>query len=81
MPFDKHCPRCGAPVAEIGGLGCCGAITANCEGSLDGVPAPQLEFDDDDPRWDDLEVHYWYEYTSEPAPDETSDGVACRCGR
>jgi hypothetical protein len=77
-----ECPVGHGPVAEVGGLGCCGAETANCEGSLDGVSIPAEGLDDDDPRIDDVVVHFWYTDTGERAPHEwEQDGVVCRCNR
>ncbi len=75
-----QCPVCGGPVSEIGGMGCCGAETANCEGALDGVPVPDGGLEEDDPRADDVVVHFWYTDTGERAPHEwMNDGVECRC--
>jgi hypothetical protein len=78
--YEQECPVCGAEVQEVGGLGCCGAITANCAGAIDGAPADVETFEDDDPRWDRVVQHYWYTDTGERAPHETqAPGVRCRC--
>jgi hypothetical protein len=75
------CPFCGAPVSEVGGLSCCGAITADCVGRVDGVIADEIDFEADAPAEDRLIRHSWYEDTLLPAPQEwDSSAVNCRCG-
>jgi hypothetical protein len=78
--FESECPVCGGEVAEVGGMGCCSAITANCTGSLDGEPVPSEGLEDDDPRAPLLVTHFWYTDTGERAPHEwEDDGIVCRC--
>ena len=82
------CPVCGAGIAEEGGLGCCGAITATCEGSINGAPvdwdaalAHSTE-EDDDTLDATVTYHNWYVDTGEEAPDEMGrTKTRCRCER
>ena len=72
---------CGAEASEVGGLGCCGAEVASCEGSIDGTP---IDFDANTFTDDEIDAraqyHYWYTDTGEPAPTETGEAtIPCRC--
>lgn len=77
---ERPCPICGQPVEEIGGMGCCGAITADCVGTVDGVSAEEFDFEEDDSASDRLVRHSWYVDTRLPAPMEWDmAAVSCRC--
>lgn len=79
--YEDACPVCHGEVSEVGGLGCCGAITAHCVGTVDGEPVPPEGFDEGDPREDQVVHHFWYTDTGERAPSEfEDDGISCRCG-
>jgi hypothetical protein len=81
--WENTCPTCGADVSEVGGLGCCGAEVASCEGAIDGV---RIDFDantfTDEEIDERAEYHYWYIDTGRPAPAETGGStIPCRCQR
>ena len=77
---ESPCPVCGQPIEEIGGVGCCGAITADCVGTVDGVSAREFDFEADEAAWDRVVRHAWYVDTRLPAPmDWDLRAVPCRC--
>jgi hypothetical protein len=85
-PWEERCPVCRADIMEEGGTGCCGALVAECDGSIDGVPVDwDAVTDDEDDEFRERVVHHaWYLDTGAPAPsDYTPSAVAgripCRC--
>lgn len=74
------CPFCGTSVSEVGGLACCGAITADCVGTVNGRSAETIDYDEDPAAEERLTRHSWYVDTLQAAPQEWAHGaVGCRC--
>ena len=85
QPWEERCPVCGADIYEEGGTGCCNALVAECEGSVDGFSVDWSvvnEADEDSVR-DRLVHHAWFLDTGARAPSDyspTAGPNTCRCG-